>query len=89
MVRFWVRDNGIGIKAEDQARLFTPFTRFDQVRTKGHGLGLSIVKKILEENGGHIAVASAQSKGTTFTVWLPETSQDVAPDTRNTLQSPE
>ena len=54
MVRFWVRDNGAGLTPEDQARLFTPFTRLDQVQVKGHGLGLSIVRRIVEKLGGQV-----------------------------------
>src|SRR5262249_28267558 len=39
MVRFWVRDNGHGLTPEEQAKLFTPFTRLSQVQIEGHGLG--------------------------------------------------
>ncbi len=58
MVRFWVRDNGNGLTPEEQARLFTPFTRLDQARARGHGLGLSIVRRIVEKLGGEVAVES-------------------------------
>jgi two-component system sensor histidine kinase/response regulator len=58
MVRFWVRDNGAGLTPEEQARLFVPFTRFNQVRVKGHGLGLSIVRWIVEKLGGQVGVES-------------------------------
>jgi len=58
MVRFWVRDDGQGLTREDQVRLFTPFTRLDQVRAKGHGLGLSIVRRIVEKLGGQAGVQS-------------------------------
>jgi signal transduction histidine kinase len=51
MVRFWVRDHGPGLSPEDQSRLFTPFTRLDQVRAQGHGLGLSIVQRIARSWG--------------------------------------
>ena len=74
MVRFWVRDNGPGILPEDQARLFTPFTRLDQVRVKGHGLGLSIVKRIVEKLGGQVGVESQVGHGSTFSFTLPGTS---------------
>jgi signal transduction histidine kinase len=40
VIRFWVRDNGLGLAPGDQVKLFTPFTRLDEVRAKGHGLGL-------------------------------------------------
>ena len=70
-VRFWVRDNGHGLTPEEQARLFTPFTRFDQVRAKGHGLGLSIVRRIVEKLGGRVGVESEIGAGSTFWFTLP------------------
>jgi PAS domain S-box-containing protein len=69
-VRFWVRDNGPGIAPEDQARLFTPFTRLDQARAGGHGLGLSIVRRIVEKLGGQVGVESQVGEGTTFSFTL-------------------
>ncbi len=71
MVRFWVRDNGPGLTPEEQARLFTPFTRLDQVRAKGHGLGLSIVRRIVEKLGGQVGVESEVGRGSVFTFTLP------------------
>jgi two-component system sensor histidine kinase/response regulator len=73
MVRFWVRDNGQGVTPEDQARLFTPFTRLDQARAKGHGLGLSIVRRIVEKLGGQVGVESdgVPGQGSTFFFTLP------------------
>jgi two-component system sensor histidine kinase/response regulator len=73
MVRFWVRDNGQGLTPEDQARLFTPFTRLDQARAKGHGLGLSIVRRIVEKLGGQVGIESAgvPGHGSTFFFTLP------------------
>ena len=71
MVRFWVRDNGPGIPPEAQARLFTPFTRLDQVRARGHGLGLSIVRRIVEKLGGQAGVESAVGQGSLFYFTLP------------------
>jgi len=71
MIRFWVRDNGPGIPPEEQARLFTPFTRLDQVSTKGHGLGLSIVRRIVEKLGGQVAVESEVGRGSVFSFTLP------------------
>jgi hypothetical protein len=56
---------------EDQARLFTPFTRLDQVRAEGHGLGLSIVRRIVEKLGGEAGVESAIGQGSTFYFALP------------------
>jgi len=70
-VRFWVRDNGQGIPRADLARLFTPFTRLDQASAKGHGLGLSIVRRIVERLGGEVGVESAWTEGSTFYFTLP------------------
>ena len=73
MVRFWVRDNGPGLASEDQARLFIPFTRLNQVRAKGHGLGLSIVRRIVEKLGGQVGVEShgLPGQGSSFFFTLP------------------
>ncbi|MCK4473481.1 MAG: PAS domain S-box protein, partial [Anaerolineae bacterium] len=71
MVRFWVRDNGPGLTPEGQALLFTPFTRLDQVRTKGHGLGLSIARRIVEKLDGQVGVESEVGRGSTFSFTLP------------------
>ncbi len=75
MVRFWVRDNGSGITPEEQARLFTPFTRLDQAHTKGHGLGLSILRRIVEKLGGQVGVESKVGLGSTFWFTLPAEGQ--------------
>lgn len=70
-----VRDNGIGIPPEDQARLFQRFYRADTARTQdddtGTGLGLSLVYEIVTAHGGTIDVQSAPSEGTTVRVRLP------------------
>jgi signal transduction histidine kinase len=71
MLRFWLRDNGPGLTREEQKRLFTPFTRFDQVRVKGHGLGLSIVRRIVEKLGGQVEVKSKVGQGSIFSFTLP------------------
>jgi two-component system sensor histidine kinase/response regulator len=71
MVRFWVRDNGPGITPEAQSRLFTPFTRLDQVSIQGHGLGLSIVRRIVEKLGGQVGVESQVRQGSVFSFTLP------------------
>lgn len=72
VVRFSIQDEGIGIPAADQKRLFESFHRASNVGTlPGTGLGLSIVKKCVDLHGGQIAVESAVNVGTTFTVTLP------------------
>jgi signal transduction histidine kinase len=69
-VRFWVRDNGPGLKPEEQERLFTPFTRLDQARARGHGLGLSIVRRIVEKLNGSVGVESQTIPGKGCTFWF-------------------
>ena len=71
MARFWVRDNGSGIAPDDQERLFTPFTRLNLAHTEGHGLGLSIVQRIVERSGGEVGVESYPGEGSTFWFTLP------------------
>jgi PAS domain S-box-containing protein len=70
-VRFWVQDNGEGISPEDQSKLFVPFTQLNQAQTKGHGLGLSIVQRIVDKLGGEVGVESEPGQGSTFSFTLP------------------
>lgn len=63
MIRFWVKDNGNGITPENQAKLFSEFMRLDQARARGHGLGLSIVKRIVNRLGGEVGVESKAISG--------------------------
>lgn len=65
-----VHDNGIGIKQEDLSRLFVPFFTTKGAE-KGTGLGLYVIKKIIENHGGKLEVASVYGEGTTFTIHLP------------------
>jgi len=69
-VCFWVRDNGPGLTPVEQALLFTPFVRLDQVRIAGHGLGLSVVRRIMEKLGGQVGVESEVGRGSVFTFTL-------------------
>lgn len=71
-VRFWVTDNGPGLTPEQQARLFAPFTRLHQVRATGQGLGLSIVRRIMEKLGGDAWVESEPGRGSRFGFTLPQ-----------------
>jgi signal transduction histidine kinase/uncharacterized protein YigA (DUF484 family) len=71
MICFWTRDNGQGLTNEEQAGLFTPFTRLGQVEIEGHGLGLSIVQRIVDKLGGEVGVESAPGEGSTFWFTLP------------------
>ncbi len=70
-VRFWVSDNGPGIPPEDQARLFTPFTQLHQIRAEGHGLGLSIVQRVMDKLDGQVGVESRVGEGSFFFFVLP------------------
>jgi signal transduction histidine kinase len=68
-------DTGIGISKTDQENLFSEFVRIKNERTRnitGSGLGLSIVKKVVDLYNGSITVSSIPDEGTTFTVRLPK-----------------
>jgi len=71
---FQISDTGIGISAELLPRIFDPFVRADPSRshrTEGAGLGLSLVKWIVDRHKGRIDVQSTPAKGSTFTIYLP------------------
>lgn len=70
-VRFWVQDRGPGLDPASQAALFIPFTRLSTVHAKGQGLGLSIVRRIVEKLGGRVGVESAPGAGARFWFELP------------------
>jgi signal transduction histidine kinase len=68
-----IKDNGIGIEPEAVGHIFEPFFRADQSRSQkipGSGLGLSVVKMILEKHGGEICVESQAGKGTQFVIFI-------------------
>lgn len=70
-----VSDTGIGIPAADQERVFERFFRSDKARSReagGTGLGLSLVKHVVERAKGSITLESSPGKGSTFTVYLPK-----------------
>lgn len=71
MVRFWVQDRGPGILAEDQAQLFKLFSQLNPGQSPGHGLGLSIVRRIVEKLGGEVGVESELNQGCRFYFTLP------------------
>jgi PAS domain S-box-containing protein len=72
-VRINVSDNGIGIDAEGQRRLFTVFQRLANAQQyQGTGLGLAIVRKAAERMGGRVGVESAPGNGSTFWLELPK-----------------
>ncbi len=72
--RMVVRDTGIGLDPADAARIFDPFVRLDAARSRdagGAGLGLALVRAIVDAHGGAIAVDSAPGAGSRFTIRLP------------------
>lgn len=70
-IRFFVADTGSGIKPEDQERLFDRFWQVSRKDTGGAGLGLSIVKGIVEAHDGQVWVESDEGRGSTFWIQLP------------------
>lgn len=75
-IQIKVEDTGIGMSEEELVSIFQEFVRIKNQKTRtisGSGLGLSIIKKIIDENGGKIEVESKPDVGSTFTVTLPKT----------------
>jgi signal transduction histidine kinase len=72
-----VNDSGPGIPPEMQSALFQPFSRLDQTGRSGMGLGLSIVKAIVERHGGSVGLQSAPGQGATFWFTLPLSTQAI------------
>lgn len=73
-IRFAVRDTGIGIRPELQARLFQPFAQLDSALNRqygGTGLGLALVRRLAELHGGHVEVQSTPNEGSCFTIVVP------------------
>ena len=69
-----VTDHGIGIQASDLPRVFEPFYRAERSRdrrTGGVGLGLALVRRIVEAHRGRVALASEPGRGTCATVYIP------------------
>jgi signal transduction histidine kinase len=70
MVKLTVSDSGHGIPKEVVSKIFDPFFTTKEFG-KGTGLGLTVVKGIIEEHRGSIAVESEEGRGSTFTIHLP------------------
>jgi signal transduction histidine kinase len=78
-IQIAVADRGIGIQPAEQTRIFEPFYRTPDVvaaQIQGAGLGLSLVKRIVEAHGGRITVTSTPGSGSEFTVALPAASEE-------------
>ncbi len=73
MIRYWLADNGAGITEDEQAALFAPFARLESSvkKVEGHGLGLSIVRRIATKMGGIVGVESTVGEGSLFYFTLP------------------
>ena len=85
-VHLWVEDHGDGIPASEQERIFERFyRRGSELRrqTQGVGIGLSIVKHIVEAHGGRVLVRSAPGQGSRFTIELPVLPAIAKPETRD------
>ena len=79
-----VEDQGMGMSPEDSAEVFSKFFRTSSVRQAaipGVGLGLAIVRSIVEEHGGRIHCRSELGRGTTFTFELPDSPREAEPGT--------
>ena len=69
---YCIEDNGIGIPKEKKEKAFEIFYRFDiDINPKGEGIGLTIVKKIVEQHNGYIWINSEEGKGSKFYISLP------------------
>jgi signal transduction histidine kinase len=66
-----VADTGIGVEPDGVSKLFVPFYTTKATAEKGTGLGLYVIKKIIEAHGGTIQMRSKYGEGTTFTIELP------------------
>jgi signal transduction histidine kinase len=89
-VQVTVADRGIGIGAAEQGHIFEPFYRAPEViaaQIQGAGLGLSLVKRIVDAHGGRIVVRSSPGQGSEFTVHLPAASEEPVARTA-TVQPP-
>ena len=75
-----VSDSGIGIAPEDLKKIFEPFYTKKKLGISGTGLGMAVVRGTVKDHNGYIDVQSTEGQGTTFTILLPATRQELAPD---------
>jgi PAS domain S-box-containing protein len=78
-IQFWVQDNGGGLSESQQGVVFTPPSQTGILRVQGHGLGLSIVRRIVDKLNGRVFVESQMEKGSRFGFILPASPEE--PDT--------
>jgi two-component system phosphate regulon sensor histidine kinase PhoR len=71
VVRFRVKDDGVGIPEEYLKKIFSPFVRLREDVAEGSGLGLTLVRSLVELNDGEVMIRSALGKGTTVYVTIP------------------
>jgi signal transduction histidine kinase len=71
LVKIRVRDEGKGIAPDDIKRIFKPFVRLDEATTSGSGLGLTLVRSLVDMCGGDVSIKSEEGRGTTVYVTLP------------------
>ncbi|MDD4109391.1 MAG: histidine kinase N-terminal 7TM domain-containing protein, partial [Prolixibacteraceae bacterium] len=70
VVRFWIKDNGDGLLPEQQKKLFREYARIQPSKAQGYGLGLSIVKRIIEKLGGRVGLESTGKPGEGAKFWF-------------------
>lgn len=88
-VEYYVKDNGIGIDKQYHDNIFKLFHRLKEVPVEGTGIGLAIVKKILEKAGGRIWFESAVGEGTTFIFLIPMENEQFLTGDSDELESAE
>ena len=72
----WVEDNGVGLRPQDQTRIFLPFGRVQEVEAPGEGTGLATVRKLIEQQGGRVWVESTHRHGSRFSLGFPAAPQN-------------